>query len=233
MFAKLYDLYPDTEYMYQMVINGADQWLESLPNFVTGAEVDYEFVGFNVVLKSPTTVGDHIEPPNGGLAFLLYSAYVLTGDTKYLEGTMEVLDYFQDYTRNPNYEAMTDYAPLVAAALNYRYGTNYDIGKFLDFLFEQDSHFRLGWSVMSGSFGSHGVNGLVGQAGDYAFSMNTFHLASVLAPLVKYDVRYAEAIGLYLLNVVNNAQSLLPEVHSLASQSLSSFLAYDLYGSIC
>ncbi|MGI6392312.1 MAG: hypothetical protein ACOX16_01685 [Candidatus Izemoplasmatales bacterium] len=232
MFARLYDLYPETEYMKEMVLNGADQWLEALPYFETDGMVNYEFVGFNVVFESPTTVGDHIEPPNGGLAFLFYSAYQLTGDEKYLDGAKEVLDYFQDYQKNPSYEAMTDYAPLVAACLNYQYGTAYDTGKFLDFLFEEDSAFRPGWTVMAGTFGDLSVDGLVGQQGDYAFSMNTFHLASTLAPMVKYDPRYANAVGKYLLHVARNAKVFFPTALPLSRQSMTEYLAYDLYGSI-
>jgi hypothetical protein len=233
LFARLYDLYPNDEYMRQMVINGADQWLEALPYFVSGSEIDFEFVGFNVVLESPTVVGDHIEPPNGGLAFLFYSAYELTKEDKYLDGAKFVLDYFEEYQKNPNYEAMTDYAPFVAAALNFKYQTNYDVGKFLDFIFEEDSAFRPGWSVMTGDFGAYPVDGLVGQSNDYAFSMNSFHLASVLAPMIKYDPRYADDIGKYFVNLVSNAKVFFPQEMNLEHQSMSSLLSFDRYGAIC
>lgn len=233
MFARLYDLYPDTQYMKEMVLNGADQWLEALPYFQKDGSVSYEFVGYNVVLESPTVVGHHIEPPNGGLAFLFYSAYVITGDEKYLNGAKEVLDYLETYQRNPNYEAMTDYAPFVAAALNSRYGTSYDVSKLLDFLFESDSAFRPGWRVMNGTFGGYAVDGFVGQSGDYGFAMNSFHLASVLAPMVKYDARYAADIGKYLLNLVNNAKAFFPQSVSLSRQTMTRYLDYDVQGSLC
>jgi hypothetical protein len=225
MFARLYDLYPDIPYMKQMVLNGADQWLQALPYFVSSdGSPDYEFMGFNVNLDAPTTTNGHIEPPNGGLAFLFYSAYRITGDSKYLDGAKEVLDYLQDYQANPNYEAMTDYAPYVAAILNAEDGTDYDVGKFLDFLFDPDSKFRSGWDVMSGSFGSYPVDGLVGQSGDYAFAMNSLHLASTLTPLVKYDPRYADAIGRYLLNLSSNARYFFPHEVPLDHQSMSSYV---------
>jgi hypothetical protein len=233
LFARLYDEYDNIEFMREMVLNGADEWLEALPYFLKDGEIDFEFVGFNVVLESPTVVGEHIEPPNGGLAFLFYSAYEMTKDSKYLDGAKFVLDYLESYQKNPNYEAMTDYAPFVAAALNYKYNTNYDIGKFLDFLFEEDSSFRPGWSVMTGSFGEHEVAGLVGQAGDYAFSMNSFHLASTLVPMLKYDSRYVDDIGKYVLNLVNNAKVFFPHEMPLGEQSMSNFLRFDKYGSIC
>ena len=233
MFTRLYYMYDSVPYMKEMVLNGADEWLESLPYFVKDGKENYEFVGYNVVLESPTTVGDHIEPPNGGLAFLFYAAYEMTGEQKYLDGAKRVLDYLVDYPKNPNYEAMTDYAPFVAAAMNARHGTEYDVGQFLDYLFEGDSAFRSGWSVMSGKFGSYSVDGLVGQGGDYAFSMNSFHLASVLAPMVKYDVRYADAIGKYLLNLVNNAKVFFAQNLPLSNQTMNDYLAFDKSGAIC
>jgi hypothetical protein len=233
MFARLYDFYPNIPYMKQMVLNGADQWLQALPYFVSSnGSPDYEFMGFNVSLDAPTTTGGHIEPPNGGLAFLFYSAYRITGEAKYLAGAKEVLDYLQDYQANPNYEAMTDYAPYVAAILNAEDGTDYDVGKFLDFLFDPDSKFRSGWDVMSGSFGSYPVDGLVGQSGDYAFAMNSLHLASTLAPIAKYDPRYADAIGRYLLNLSSNARYFFPHEVPLAHQSMSGYLPFDKNGSV-
>jgi hypothetical protein len=232
LFTRLYDLYPATPYMREMVLNGADQWLEALPYFVKDEAPNYEFVGYNVVLESPTVTGGHIEPPNGGLAFIFYAAYQITGEQKYLEGAKEVLDYLQDYQKNPNYEALTDYAPYVAAILNARHGTDYDIGKFIDYVFDGDSSFRPGWAVMNGSFGGYPVDGLVGQGGDYAFAMNSFHLASVLAPLVKYDPRYGDAIGKYMLNLVNNAKVFFPQEHTLSHQSMNGYLPFDLNGAL-
>ncbi len=232
IFTRLYDLYPNTLYMREILLNGADEWLEALPNFLKDGNPNYEFVGYNVVLESPTLVGNHIEPPNGGLAFLFYAAYELTSEQKYLDGAKEVLNYLQTYEKNPNYEALTDYAPYVAAILNKKYGTSYDVGKFIDYLFDGDSAFRPGWSVMNGTIGGYPAHGLVGQGLDYAFSMNSFHLASTLAPLVKYDPRYSDAIGRYLLNLVNNAKVFFPNEHNLTHQSMNSYLPFDLTGSL-
>ncbi len=230
MFSRLYHLYPDTPYMEEMVLNGAEQWLEALPYFVVDGTANYEFVGFNVVLESPTVVGDHIEPPNGGLAYLFYSAYLISGDDRFLEGAKEVLDYLMTYPKNPNYEAMTDYAPYVAAILNTRHGTEYDIDRLLYYLFEGDSAFRPGWAVMTGDFNGRPVDGLVGQRGDYAFAMNSFHLATTLAPMVKYDTRYADAIGKYLLHLTSNARWFLPHSFDIEHQTMPNYPEFDPNG---
>ncbi len=232
LFARLFDYYRDTPFMREMVLNGADQWLAALPNFVVDGEPNYEFVGYNVVLHSPTTTGGHIEPPNGGLAFIFYSAYEITKDEKYLDGCKEVLDYLQTYQKNPNYEALTDYAPYVAAVLNQKYGTDYDISKFIDFVFDNDSNFRAGWAVMNDSFGNYPMHGLVGQVGDYAFAMNSFHLPTTLMPLVKYEPRYATALGKYMLNVVSNSRVFFPQEHDLNHQTMNTYLPFDPQGII-
>lgn len=230
LFARLFDYYWDTPYMREMVLNGADQWLAALPNFKKDGAPNYEFVGYNVVLQSPTTTGNHIEPPNGGLAFIFYSAYEITKEEKYLAGCKEVLNYLQTYNKNPNYEALTDYAPYVASILNQKYGTNYDIGKFIDFVFDNDSDFRPGWAVLNDTFASYPMHGLVGQVGDYAFSMNSFHLPTTLMPLIKYEPRYATALGKYMLNVASNSRVFFPKEHALTNQTMNIYLPFDPSG---
>ena len=73
LFARLFDYYRDTPFMREMVLNGADQWLAALPNFVVDGEPNYEFVGYNVVLHSPTTTGTYWTAQCNG--FYFHSAY--------------------------------------------------------------------------------------------------------------------------------------------------------------
>jgi hypothetical protein len=58
-----------------------------------------------------------------------------------------------------------------------------------------------------GNWGGYDVSGLIGEANDggndYAFVMNGFQQAAALAPLPKYDKRYARAIAKWLLNLTN------------------------------
>ena len=50
--------------------------------------------------------------------------------------------------------------------------------------------------------------------------------------MVKYDPRYANAVGKYLLHVARNAKVFFPTALPLSRQSMTEYLAYDLYGSI-
>jgi hypothetical protein len=64
-----------------------------------------------------------------------------------------------------------------------------------------------GWGSIVGNWNGYDVSGLIGEANDagndYAFIMNGFQQTAALAPLPKYDKRYARAIAKWLLNLTN------------------------------
>lgn len=65
-----------------------------------------------------------------------------------------------------------------------------------------------GWGAIKGNWGGYSVSGLLGEVSDnenegYAFSMNGFQQAGALAPIPKYDKRFARSIAKWLLNLSN------------------------------
>jgi hypothetical protein len=84
-------------------------------------------------------------------------------------------------------------------------GTNYPIQKLLDWCFNRGNLRE--WGSIVGKWAGYDVSGLIGEANDsgndYAFVMNGFQMAAALAPLPKYDKRYAGAIAKWLLNITN------------------------------
>ena len=56
-----------------------------------------------------------------------------------------------------------------------------------------------------------GLQGSITDGGGYGFLMNTFVLAWPLVPMVKYDTRYARAIGKWMLNASNAARLCYPD----------------------
>jgi hypothetical protein len=75
----------------------------------------------------------------------------------------------------------------------------------LSWCFEPNS-IRKGWGVIAQRWGEmdcHGLAGSTTDRGGYAFAMNTFAAAGVLAPVARYDERYARALGKWTLNVAN------------------------------
>jgi hypothetical protein len=65
-------------------------------------------------------------------------------------------------------------------------------------------------SARWGDYDVHGLQGSITDGGGYAFLMNSFALAWPMVPTVKYDNRYANAVGKWMLNVANAARLCYP-----------------------
>lgn len=136
-------------------------------------------------------------------------------DSRYLKRAKTSLEALLSQRENRFYEILMPFGAYAAARLNAEQGTNYDVKKLIDWTFNPvtSSTGRTGWGVISERWGDYDVHGLQGSAtdgGGYAFLMNSFNMAWPLVPLVKYDVRYAAAIGKWMLNVANAARFCYP-----------------------
>ena len=146
-----------------------------------------------------------------GVAWLLYAAYVAFGEPEFLAGAEQALQFLErlvDKEYNPLYEVLLPYGALVAARMNAEHGRNYRVEAFVRWCFGTSSA-RPGWGMLSGEWDGYRVDGLIGSSTDhegYAFSMNTFVWAEPLVPLVRYDPRFARAIGKWLLHAAVNAR---------------------------
>ena len=104
-------------------------------------------------------------------------------------------------------------AAYTAARMNEETGTDYDIQRFLDWTFDGTAVGREGWGVLVDNWGGYEVSGLAGSTvhnGGYGFLMNTFDLMMPLSALVRYDQRYARAVGKWALNASNAARFCYP-----------------------
>lgn len=150
-----------------------------------------------------------------GHAYVLYCAYKKFGDPRYLEGAKSSMDALMSQKESRFYEIFMPYGAYVAAALNAEHGTEYDVTKILDWTFEgcTSEDGRTGWGVISerwGDYDVHGLQGSITDRGGFAFLMNSFAMAWPLVPMVKYDARYATAVGKWMLNVSNAARLCYP-----------------------
>lgn len=209
-FYQLKSLYPDgAPECSSQFITVADRWLwavEQLGGSTTPWTVPYmNYRAFNLATGQP--LNESVPEPEsaGSIAWLLYNAYAETGERKYIEGAQLAMDFLADWETNPSYELQLPYGTLAAARLNAVEGTNYPLQKFLDWCFDRGA--LRGWGSIVGNWGGYDVSGLIGEANDggndYAFIMNGFQQAAALAPLPKYDKRYAKAISKWILNVTN------------------------------
>lgn len=207
-FYQLYALYPQTEdydYQFRTV---ADRFLEvaelSGGSATPWKFADFSYRGWDFENKVPYRQ-DVQEPEAAGAAgWILYNAYVETGIKKYLAGAEWCMEYLNSLTSNPAYEIQLPYGVYTAARMNAEIGTDYDIPKMLNWCFSK-TYLRQ-WNVILGKWGVYDVNGLIGEDSDrqYAFTMNTFQQIGALVPLVKYDERFARAIGKWVLNAANS-----------------------------
>ncbi|WP_058302784.1 S-layer homology domain-containing protein [Gorillibacterium timonense] len=147
--------------------------------------------------------------PEGGVisSLVQYWEYMRTGDSKYLDAAKWGMNYFNDIGSNPYYEVGAVFAPYIAARMNAEQGTDYDLNHLFQWILS-GSNVRGGWGTLQESWNGYDVYGLQGSRNDgggYAFLMNTFATA-FFAPTVKYDPRYADTVGKWLLNVSNAAR---------------------------
>lgn len=248
-FYQLYSLYPgmgDFDYQFTKI---ADRWLEAIEHMRGSTTPWRSAIVFyrGWYLSSMTGNANGVLEPEaaGALGWLLYNCYIVTGEEKYRIGAEWVLEFLSSLSENPSYELQLSYGAYIAARMNAELLSNYDINKILNWCFDVGPLRE--WGVILGKWGEHEVNGLVGEVNgqnDYAFLMNTFEQIGALAPLVRYDDRYARAIGKWILNAANSARlfysKYLPDNHQDSedwsqSNDPNSYIGYEalrqiLYG---
>jgi hypothetical protein len=208
-FYQMYSQYPsDTDFQNQFTTI-ADRWLDAVYH-MGGASTPWAVPNMNYRgwrLASMTGNTDSVLEPEsaGSIAWLLYNAYIKTGDKKYLDGAQMCTEFLSALNSNPSYELQLPYGTLTAARMNAEQNTNYDINKMLNWSFNRGA--LRGWGTIVGKWDGKDVSGLIGEANDggndYAFAMNGYQQASAFVPLIKYDKRYARAIAKWTLNLAN------------------------------
>jgi len=208
-FYQLYTLYPHTSDFDTQFISVADVWQDAVHK-MGGSTTPWKvpqmnYRAWNLATHTPLTSGV-IEPEAAGsLAWLMYNAYIDRGDRDYLYTAQMCMDFLNGLNSNPSYEIQLPYGTLAAARMNAELGSDYDIEKMLNWVFNRGPLRE--WGTITGNWNGNDVSGLVGEANDagndYAFVMNGFQHAAALVPLVKYDKRFARAIAKWTLNLAN------------------------------
>jgi len=207
-FYQLYDLYRGTgDFDYQLT-SVTNQWLRAVVAMGGSAapwhRPSMNYRGWYLSTMKPFISGVTEPEAAGAIAWLLYNAYVKTGNAKYRIGAEWCLEFLNSYPNNPSYELQLPYGVYAAARMNAELGTNFDVEKMVNWCFDPDNNVR-NWGVTLGKWGDYDCYGLVGEAKTtgYAFAMNGFEMAGALVPMVRYDSRFARAIGKWVLNLAN------------------------------
>ncbi len=210
LFYAVGNYYPKEAGYEEIMRTIAEQFYKS--DQVLEKNYSYSFFDF----KTMTPGKNHIpaqEDVAAGYAFVLYAAYQKFGDEKYLRAARNALDVLASQKENRSYEILMAFAPYMAARLNAETGANYDVQKFINWTFDGDAVGREGWGVIVDNWGGYDVSGMSGSTidhGGYGFCMNTFDLAWPLTAMLRYDQRYARAVGRWALNAANTARLFYP-----------------------
>jgi hypothetical protein len=202
------DLFPGVQRADSLQRIIADQFYKA--DSILHGNYDYSYFDYGA-MKGMRNHIPYQQDAAAGHAYVLYCAYKKFGDKRYLQGAKSSIEALLNQKESRFYEIFMPFGVYVAARLNAEEGTNYDVKKLIDWTFDgcTSDNGRKGWGVIAERWGDYDVHGLQGNiidGGGYAFLMNSFALAWPLVPMVKYDNRFAAAIGKWMLNVTNAAR---------------------------
>lgn len=208
-FYQLYSQYPTTSDFQTQFTTVADRWLAAV-HAMGGStspwnKPEMNYRAFNLMTMTGLASGVREPEAAGAIGWLLYHAYLETGEKKYFDGAQLSLEFLNGLTSNPSYELQLPYGAFVAAKMNAEQGTSYDIQKMLNWCFDRGP--LRGWGAIRGTWDGKDVSGLIGEANDggddYAFALNGYQQAAALVPLIKYDKRFTRDLAKWTLNVAN------------------------------
>jgi len=207
LFYQIHHFYPGIGNMDEEFAIVADRWYDAC--LAMGGSVNpwsvpnFNHTAFDFDTMSPVNNGSWLEPDSAAaIAWLEYMAYVKTGDPRYLTAADWSMQFLESRSESPLYDVLFCLAPCIAARMNQEAGRAYDIDKFIRWCFDGNRH---NWGVLAANWGGLDCHGLTSNE-RYAFEMETLIFAGSLVPLVRYEDRYARAIGKYMLNLANSTR---------------------------
>jgi hypothetical protein len=210
MFYAVADFYPEENGYKPILRSVADKFYEA--DVVLNGNYAYSF--FNYATMEPTKNWICTqEDVAAGHAYVLYAAYQKFNDPKYLKGAKSSLEALLNQKENRFYEILMPFGAYVAARMNAEEGTFYDFSRILEWTFDGTSVCREGWGVLVDNWNGYDVSGIVGSTidhGGFGFLMNTYDAMWPLVPMVRYDQRYANTIGKWMLNAANTSHLFYP-----------------------
>jgi len=208
--------YPEDAQLKHQAITAARAFLEIAHGLGCPDRPDYNVLGWDFENNKP---GGRNEPMNRlghapSVAWMLVVGAALTSDEDMVACARATMQW---YAENPGrYEITHVMGPFAAARLNAMGGPQVDIDRVLSAWFGDGDPKRHTWRITRGvRFDGITCDGLDGARwgddGFYAFTMGSLQGPAWLVPVVRYDQRYARAIGRYALNVANSARLLQGE----------------------
>ncbi len=210
LFYAMAHFYPEEKELEPILRSVADKFYEA--DVVLDGNYSYSFFDYSTMTPKKNAICTQ-EDVAAGHAYVLYAAYQKFKDPKYLEGAKSSLEALLNQNENRFYEILMPFGVYIAARMNAEQGTNYDLTKILNWTFDGTSVCRKGWGVLLDNWNGYDVSGIVGSTdhnGGFGFLMNTYDTMWPLVPMVRYDQRYANTIGKWMLNAANASRLFYP-----------------------
>ncbi|MBI1225788.1 MAG: T9SS type A sorting domain-containing protein [Bacteroidetes bacterium] len=229
-FYQLYDLYPnlggDEDYQFTTIADRFTQAVRAMGGHdAPWQQADMNHRAWSFLQMLPNDNGVKEPEAAGAYAWVLYNAWKETGNPEYLKAAEWSMEFLNSLNSNPSYELQLSYGVYMAAKMNAEINTDYDLEKMVNWTFDRGP--LRGWGSIVGTWGSFDVDGLIGEANDggndYAFQMNGLQQAATLAPMVRYDKRFARAIGKWMLNLANATRLFYPNYLPSSLQDASTW----------
>ena len=206
-------LFPDVENTKFIQHSIAEQFFKA--DSVLNGNYDYSYFDYSRMKGMRNNIPWQ-QDAAGGHAWVLYSAYWKFGDKRYLQGAESAIQALVNQKESRFYEVLLPFGAYTAARLNAEQGTDYDVTRLLNNIFDgcQSKDGRYGWGIIAEKWGDYDVYGLQGSitdGGGYGFFMNSVAITWPLVSMVKYEPKYARAIGKYMLNAVNASRLFYPD----------------------
>jgi len=228
LYYNVCDVFPNVDNSEKIQRSIAEQFCKA--DSVLNGNYDYSYFDYGK-MKGMVSQIPLQQDAAGGHGYVLYAAYKKFRNPKYLTHAKSAIKALDSQKESRFYEILLPIGAYTAARLNAEEGTNYNVGKMLNWVFDgcKNPKGRYGWGVIVGKWGEYDVSGLQGSitdGGGYAFLMNSMKMAMPLVPLVKYEPEYARAIGKWMLNNVNAARLFFPNEISDKNQWLPGYKKY-------
>ena len=230
LFYQLDALYPNHAAFDGQALKVAEKWQEACVALGGGADPsalpNFDHTGLRLRTMTPVEMG-RIEPEGAaGVAWVEYMAWLKFKDPRFLTAADGAIRALQErpVDQSPLYEVLLPYGAVAAAHMNAELGRDYDVKKLVNACFDPRGRpqARPGWGVIAQRWNGLDAYGLVGSTtdgGGYAFAMNSFQWLGALAPLARYDARYAHDVGKWALNLANASRLFYPDAHDAQHQS--------------
>lgn len=132
LFYATAQLFPGVKGNSEILLSIANQFYKA--DSILAGNYDYSFFDYGQMKPGR----NHIpwqQDAAGGHAWVLYSAYQLFKDQRFLNGARQALDALNKQPTSRFYEVLLPFGAYIAARFNAEQNTSFDVGKMLNFIF--------------------------------------------------------------------------------------------------